>query len=411
MLGVSWALGGLASLLAILVAVFLLEIIAGILPLRRVTTTVAPGDRKLRPRVAVLIPAHNESAGIRATLDDIRAQIGSSDRLLVVADNCTDRTAVVAAAAGAEVVERHDLTRIGKGYALDHGLQHLRAEPPQIVVFVDADCRLLPGAIERLALASSVTGRPVQALYLMTSPDHGTINYRVAEFAWRARNWIRPLGLSSLGLPCRLTGAGMAFPWDVIRSVELASAEIAEDQKLGPDLTLAGHAPLFCPSAVVTSQFPTSAEGAKTQRQRWEHGPSRPHSDVGPADDRTRNRPRQCRSRCAGARPGGPAAGTAWASPHIGDRCDRLSCSVRRLVRRPDRQRRELRCIRVSGAVELADAWARPPVGRSFAIDRALCLWQAQPVRAFLPAETTLAVGQNRPQLGDFIQGARAREP
>ena len=268
-LGVSWALGGLATLLAILVAVFSLEIIAGILLPRRVP---APGDRKPRPRIAVLIPAHNESAGIRATLDDIRAQIGSGDRLLVVADNCTDGTAAVAAAAGAEVVERHDLTRIGKGYALDHGLRHLRAEPPQIVIFVDADCRLLPGAIERLALASSVTGKPVQALYLMTSPDHGTINYQVAEFAWRVRNWIRPLGLSNLGLPCRLTGAGMAFPWDVIRSVELASAEIAEDQKLGPDLILAGHAPLFCQSAVVTSQFPTSAEGAKTQRQRWEHG-------------------------------------------------------------------------------------------------------------------------------------------
>src|SRR5215813_9025274 len=236
MLGVSWALGGLASLLAILVAVFLLEIIAGILLPRRVAT-VAPGDRKRRPRIAVLIPAHNESGGIRATLDDIRAQICSGDRLLVVADNCTDRTAVVAAAAGAEVVERHDLTRIGKGYALDNGLQHLRAEPPQIVVFVDADCRLLPDAIGRLALASSGTGRLVQALYHMASPDHGRINYRVAEFAWRVCNWIRPLGLSSLGLPCRLAGAGMAFPWGVIRSVELASGEIAEDQKLGPDQT------------------------------------------------------------------------------------------------------------------------------------------------------------------------------
>src|SRR5262245_21547005 len=91
-LGVSWALGGLATLLAILVAVFSLEIIAGILLPRRVAT-VAPGDRKPRPRIAVLIPAHNESVGIRATLDDIRAQIGSSDRLLVVADNCTDGTA------------------------------------------------------------------------------------------------------------------------------------------------------------------------------------------------------------------------------------------------------------------------------------------------------------------------------
>jgi len=169
-------------------------------------------------------------------------------------------------------VERRDLARIGKGFALDYGLQHLRAEPPEIIIFIDADCRLRPGAIEQLAVVSGETGRPVQALYLMTSPAEAKINHRVAEFAWRVRNWVRPLGLSSLGLPCRLTGAGMAFPWDAICTVELASPEIAEDQKLGPDLTVAGHPPLFCQDAIVTSQFPTSVEGAKTQRQRWEHG-------------------------------------------------------------------------------------------------------------------------------------------
>jgi cellulose synthase/poly-beta-1,6-N-acetylglucosamine synthase-like glycosyltransferase len=178
----------------------------------------------------------------------------------------------VATAAGAEVVERRDLIKIGKGFALDYGLRYLRADQPEIVIFVDADCRLLPGAIEGLAVVSSATQRPVQALYLMTSPSEGAVNYRVAEFAWRVRNWVRPLGLGALGLPCRLTGAGMAFPWDAICSVELASAEITEDQKLGPDLTLAGYAPLFCADAVVTSQFPGSAAGAKTQRQRWEHG-------------------------------------------------------------------------------------------------------------------------------------------
>jgi len=269
MLALSWGLSAFASFLAILVGMFLLEIVAGILLPSR-TRTVGP-DR-MRPQVAVLVPAHNERAGIRVTIDDIMAQLRAGDRILVVADNCTDDTAAVAAAAGAQVVERHDLSRIGKGYALDYGLRFLRAQPPEIVIFVDADCRLLAGAVEELAALSHATGKPVQALYLMTSPLEGAINYRVAEFAWRVRNWVRPLGLSALGLPCRLTGAGMAFPWQAICSIDLASGEIVEDQKLGPDLTVAGYAPLFCSDAVVTSQFPTSAAGAETQRQRWEHG-------------------------------------------------------------------------------------------------------------------------------------------
>jgi cellulose synthase/poly-beta-1,6-N-acetylglucosamine synthase-like glycosyltransferase len=64
----------------------------------------------------------------------------------------------------------------------------------------------------------------------------------------------------------------MAFPWDTIRHVDLANGLLMEDVKLGLDLARAGNAPVFCPSAVVTSSFPSTREGSKTQRQRWEHG-------------------------------------------------------------------------------------------------------------------------------------------
>jgi cellulose synthase/poly-beta-1,6-N-acetylglucosamine synthase-like glycosyltransferase len=112
----------------------------------------------------------------------------------------------------------------------------------------------------------------VQALYLMTAPAGPTINHQVAEFAWRLKNWVRPLGLKAMGLPCQLMGTGMAFPWPIIRSADLSSGFIVEDLKLGLELATAGHPPMFCPSAVVTSTFPTSAEGAETQRHRWEQG-------------------------------------------------------------------------------------------------------------------------------------------
>ena len=150
------------------------------------------------------------------TLDDIKAQLRSGDRLLVVADNCTDDTAAVAKVAGAEVTERHDLARIGKGYALDWGLQHLSVDPPEIVIVIDADCRLATNTLDQLAMACATTRRPVQALYLMTAPDEPSINYRVAMFAFRVKNWVRPLGLRALNLPCQLMGTGMAFPWECI---------------------------------------------------------------------------------------------------------------------------------------------------------------------------------------------------
>jgi cellulose synthase/poly-beta-1,6-N-acetylglucosamine synthase-like glycosyltransferase len=67
-------------------------------------------------------------------------------------------------------------------------------------------------------------------------------------------------------------GTGMAFPWEVIRTADLASAQIVEDLKLGLDLTFAGHPPVFCPSARVSSEFASSVKGAGSQRQRWEQG-------------------------------------------------------------------------------------------------------------------------------------------
>jgi cellulose synthase/poly-beta-1,6-N-acetylglucosamine synthase-like glycosyltransferase len=259
----------MAMIVAVPVAVLLAEIVAAIAPAAKVAS---PHWAGLRTPVAVLVPAHNESLGVRATVEGIAAQLSVGDRLLVVADNCTDDTAAVAAAAGAEVIQRHDPTRIGKGYALDWGLLHLRADPPDIVIMVDADCSLGAGAITTLASACLATGRPAQALDLMIAPDHSAVDHRVAEFAWRVKNWARPLGLRRLGLPCQLMGTGMAFPWSVISAVELATGHIVEDLRLGLDLALAGRPAVFCPSAVVTSHFPVAARAAATQRERWEYG-------------------------------------------------------------------------------------------------------------------------------------------
>jgi cellulose synthase/poly-beta-1,6-N-acetylglucosamine synthase-like glycosyltransferase len=78
--------------------------------------------------------------------------------------------------------------------------------------------------------------------------------------------------LHRLGLPCQLMGTGMAFPWACIRSADLATGHIVEDLKLGIDLARRGTPPLFCPEALVTSEFPGSSEGVQSQRTRWEHG-------------------------------------------------------------------------------------------------------------------------------------------
>jgi Glycosyltransferase like family 2 len=227
-----------------------------------------------RPRSVVLIPAHDEAGGIVGTLQSVMPQLAEGDVVLVVADNCSDDTAERARAAGAMVIERRNLVERGKGYALDHGIRWLeqQATPPGVVIFIDADCSVTPGSIDRLARETQMRARPVQALDLMHAPRGASLQARVAEFAWLVRNQVRPLGMRALGLPCHLMGTGMAMPWELIRGAHLASGHLAEDMELGLSLAQAGHTPHFCPQASVHSFFPLQAASSQAQRRRWEHG-------------------------------------------------------------------------------------------------------------------------------------------
>jgi len=260
-------LSALLLLIFIPVAVLFAQVVLACLPVR-----AKPAPSTARPRVAVLVPAHNESVVIVATLTSILPQLQAGDRLLVVADNCSDDTAALARAAGAEVLERSNQQQRGKGYALDFGVQYLAGDAPEVMIIVDADCKVAEGSIERLACCCVESGRPTQALNLMHAPAGASLKVRIAAFAWRVKNLVRPRGFARLGLPCQLMGTGMTFVWRDMSLTDLASGHIVEDLKMGFDFCRSGKPPLFCPEAQVDSFFPRSDEGVTTQRTRWEHG-------------------------------------------------------------------------------------------------------------------------------------------
>lgn len=225
-----------------------------------------------RPPATIIVPAHNEEAGIRETVSGIISQMLPLDRLIVIADNCTDATAEIARLAGAEVVERHNPDLRGKGYALDAGLRAIEHNPPPFVVFIDADCSLKPDALDALVLASSDRNGAVQGVNLMIAPPGADIKIRIAELAFLIKNQVRPMGLARMGLGCHLTGTAMALPWPLIQTATVANDNLVEDMKLGLDLAALGHMPTFCEASEVYSYFPHSKAGTETQRRRWESG-------------------------------------------------------------------------------------------------------------------------------------------
>lgn len=255
------------TLLAIPVFTFTFQILIAVLPGYRKTTIVPSSES-----IAILIPAHNESAGIEHTLASIISQATAKTRIIVVADNCSDNTAELSRLAGVEAIERFDNEKRGKGYALDFGLQYLKQSPPDIVMVFDADCEIDTGTIDALANAVVLRQSAIQALYLIQSNPNGDIKSKIAEFAYVVKSWTRPLGFHRLGLPMQLMGSGMAFPWSQIEDANLVHGSIVEDMKLGIDLSIAHRSPRFCPEAYVTSLFPEYGAGTESQRKRWEHG-------------------------------------------------------------------------------------------------------------------------------------------
>jgi hypothetical protein len=264
-----------AALLLIPSVVLLIECLAA-----SAAEAASPGGAATpAPRVAILIPAHDEAGQIRATVEALAAELGAGDRLIVIADNCSDETAAIVADVGATprppavtAIERHDPVNVGKGFAISFGVQHLAPDPPDVVVLVDADCRVSRGAVAALAREAARTARPIQGEYLLTAPPNAGTLTRVSALAFLVRNRVRPRGLKRLGAPCLLTGSGMAFPWAVLRGAPETRGNLVEDMVLGLELALQGHAPLLSTEAQISSELPEGRRAALRQRRRWEHG-------------------------------------------------------------------------------------------------------------------------------------------
>jgi hypothetical protein len=256
----------LAALALVPCAIVALECLAACLPPRRARAALARV-----PRTVVLVPAHDEEECLPAALRSIEPELGADDRLLVVAHNCRDRTATVARALGAEVLEARDAGTGGKPDALVAGLRYLDADPPEVVVIVDADCRVERGAIRALAMAAAAGDGPVQGDYRFAAAgadDFGSLS----SLALLVKNVVRPLGLTRLALPCLLNGAGSAYPFHQLRAAPHGRGSIAEDYQLAIDLARAGHPVRFVPEAKVRSVLPEQRRAALRQRRRWEHG-------------------------------------------------------------------------------------------------------------------------------------------
>ena len=225
---------------------------------------------------AVLVPAHDEEPIIAAAVASLLAQDYPAARreVIVVADNCSDGTALEAENAGAIAWQRDEPDHPGKGPALAWGLERIwrmRADFDAVVIF-DADCSATPNLLSLLAGALVEGADAAQADYAVSNADASSLSaLRAAGFSLKHR--VRAHGRRRLGLSPGLFGTGMAFSRDLLTELPW-SASVTEDTELYLRIIEAGRRVAYAGGAVVTSPMPTTAQGAQSQQLRWETGNS-----------------------------------------------------------------------------------------------------------------------------------------
>ena len=231
-----------------------------------------PSPRTPTRRFRFVVPAHNESAGIRSTVESLLRVDYPRDmfEVVVVADNCSDDTAEQARAAGATVMVRNDTEKRGKGYALDHAFS---ATPPEVdaVVVIDADTLVSPNLLQAFAARRERGAKAMQADYAVRNPDAGW-RTRLIAIAFGSFHIVRSRARERLGLSCGLRGNGMCFAMELLREVPHNAYSVVEDVEYGIRLGEAGYRVYYTDEAHVYGEMVTTSAAANTQRRRWEEG-------------------------------------------------------------------------------------------------------------------------------------------
>ena len=223
-------------------------------------------------RLLFLVPAHNEELLIEGCVRSLRDQRYPPDRfaVVVIADNCADRTAVLARAAGARCLERTDPALPGKPQAIAWALERLPLEDFDALAIVDADTVVDPGFAAGLAAAAPLAGKAVQGYNGVSNADDSAVTRMAAVFADAKCRFAYGLKQrSGLNVPIRLGGC---IGTSVLRTHGWTAFSIGEDWELYAMLTARGVPIEGTDAARVYAQEARSFRQSAPQRRRWAGG-------------------------------------------------------------------------------------------------------------------------------------------
>jgi len=236
------------------------------------------GDREMpllppKVRFGIIIPAHNEELFLGRLLKSINKQNYPSDmfKVVVVADNCTDRTAQIGVENNAMVLERFDCQHHGKGYAIKYALERIGLNSYDAIFIIDADSIIDNDLLTHLDKSFRAGNNVIQCYNGVANPDESWFT-RLLDVSRTIGNEIYFPAKEKLGLSSYLMGNGMCFSSEVLVRHGWDAFSVGEDWEYYAKLIQAGETVAFAKEARVYHQESSSLKQATSQRMRWSSG-------------------------------------------------------------------------------------------------------------------------------------------
>ncbi|HEV2752164.1 MAG TPA: glycosyltransferase family 2 protein [Gemmatimonadales bacterium] len=268
---------GLSLLVACVAVVLLVPTVSDLLSVVRIALSAGPRPLARRahppPRLLFIVPAHNEELLIGTCLRSFKHLRYPADcfSIVVIADNCSDRTVELVEQTGVQCLRRNDRAQPGKPRAIAWALAQLPLIDYAAVVIVDADTTVDPDFAMHLALAGPLEDKAVQAFHGVRNPAETSLTRMGAVLAAATHRFAYPLKQRA-GLNVPLGGNGMAIGTHVLTRFGWRAFSICEDWEMYAQLTEEGVPIEGVPAAIVYGQEARSLRQSSSQRQRWTAG-------------------------------------------------------------------------------------------------------------------------------------------
>lgn len=232
-------------------------------------------DYDLISKFAIVVAAHNEEQVIVPLIDNLKSlnYPRSLFDIYVVADNCTDETAILARRAGANVYQRYDETKRGKGYALEWLFAKIYALNKDYDAFVIFDADNLVKDNFLLEMNNKLCeGEKIIQGYIDSKNPYDTWVTNTFSIAFWYMNRLIQLARFNLGISNTLAGTGMCISYDVLKKLGWGAHSLTEDLEFTMKALLYDVKTSWAHDAVVYDEKPLTFMQSCRQRKRWAQG-------------------------------------------------------------------------------------------------------------------------------------------